>query len=261
MDESLNNNSIEVYLENSLKNRSHKLFTYLDFDPHFVFTDTLNISNKELELFSEKIYDAGYGLEPDIRYSKFLAAASDYLVVFKASFIPPILSFEYKYKYIVVFITSLFTAYDGDVHQQEILEINSFIDSCHMLKGYERERLKASVELLTKRPYDKEQLHHFINKIPKYKNHEVIEIIFKLILADNYIDPREVALLRRVYEMLQIDSTTPKRDLMRYAKDKRIMYIDKKDKVDELEMTVKDILNNEDVDIIFDDILSDFSFS
>ena len=217
----VDNSSLAEFLEGSLSDCESKVFTYLDFDPHYVFTHKERVSNSELDTFSDIIHELGYGLEPDIRYKKFLAKQTDNLILFKVDSLPFSLSSEYKLNYILLYIIGIFAAYDSKVSAEEWEDLSVFIDTRNNLKQHEKVRLHNCLKLIVRMEFSLAELKHFLKQIPEYKNNELMDLIFDIILSDHIIHQREKYLLRRVYELLEIDSTTPVRDIQKYARMKK----------------------------------------
>lgn len=239
--------SISAFLSDALSGCERRVFTYLDFDPYFIFTDSKKITNDDLKEFSDLIFSFGYGLEPDIRYKKFLAKPTDELVVFKTDTIPDSLSSEYKLNYILLYIIGIFAAYDLQVSEDEYEDLSKFVDTRNKLEKFEKDRLHSMQDLFATRVFSISELEYLLKKIPQYKNEDLITLIFDIILSDKVIHQREKYLLRRIYELLEVDSTTPIRDLQKFAREREAAAT---------ENVIEDeqLLSLEEIDRAFDDI-------
>ena len=205
--------NIKNILDTDLENEEIKEYTYLDFDDRFVFVNSQHnhLCSSDLTNFSVFINDAGYGLEPDFRFRKFKASFTDTIVIFRTEYIPIRLSIEYKAASLSIRLASIFAVYDGTVSPHEINELHNYIDSLILLKDYEKQRLKASVYVYFSEKIDHNLLSYIVNRISLGNKRKIIDLVLAIITADQVVHPREISLLRRLYEILGYENITPKK--------------------------------------------------
>ena len=252
-------------LDKDLEIEDFKEYTYLDFDNHFVFANTQRdyLSGTDLKNFSDFINDTRYGLEPDIRFRKFKAKYTDTVIIFRTEYIPTRPSIEYKAASLSIHLASIFTVYDGTISHHEIHELHNYIDSLILLKNHEKQRLKASVHVYFSENIDHNLISYIVNRISDRNKRKIINLILSIITADKVIHPREVSLLRRLYEILGYENITPKRDILKYAKENNISLHESNEEVQTWDNSNEhlDITDNlPEFENIVDEILDEFSF-
>jgi len=122
----------------------------------------------------------------------------------------------------------MFAAYDCYVPEEEWKYISTFIDTNDNLDKHEKLRLHKCKNLIVQQYLDMTvqdefnfgRLEEFLNNIYKYKNIELMNFIYDIILSDHIIHPREIILLQKVNKILNTKSKNPIHDVHQYARGK-----------------------------------------
>ena len=257
--------NIKNVLDKDLTTENFKEYTYLNFENYFVFGNSQcnYLSNNDLINFSAFISDTGYGLEPDFRFRKFKARYTDTIVIFKTEYIPIRLSIEYKAASLSVHLASIFAVYDGTISPHEINELHNYIDSLILVKDYEKQRLKASLFVYFSENIDHNLVSYIVNRISAGNKRRIIDLVLSIITADHVVHPREISLLRRLYEILGYENITPKRDINKYVRENGIILRETNEEVQSLHDCddAPELINSlSGIENIVDEILDEFSF-
>ena len=257
--------NIKQALDKDLEIEDFKEYTYLDFDGYFMFTGSQPdyLSNSDLKNFSDFIESTGYGLEPDFRYRKFKAKYTDTVVIFRTEYIPTRLSIEYKAASLSIRLASIFAVYDGTISPHELNELHNYIDSLILLKDYEKQRLNASVYVYFSEKVDHNLLSYIVNRISAGNKRKIVDLVLAIITADQVVHPREISLLRRLYEILGYENITPKKDINKYARDNYISLRDSNEEsqtADFSDDAFEAMSNLSEIESIVDEILDEFSY-
>ena len=230
-----NTGSLEKFLNKKFVDSESQIFTYSEFEDYFIYKGFMDdfiqnkMTNSSLTALSddiEKMSSIGpkrkYGIEPDIRYEKFLAKPNSLFVIFKTKHIPSYLRSEYKIKRIYLYTICIFAICDNDLNVDEWSELSKYVTNLHELTEFEKDRLHAYKKLLLENEYSWIEVQHMLNKISQSRDiPKLIELVFKMICADNKIDEMEKRLLRRIYDFLNI-GTKPIRDLEKYMRENKL---------------------------------------
>ncbi len=148
----------------------------------------------------------GYGFEPDPRFGGPPPKDDGQAVLFKLigdDHQSP--SDAYRAAVVLLGLGTLVAGADGSIGQAEQDKLEDSIQSALNLDAGERRRLEAHLAWLLKEPPSLVGLRKRVSKLDLDDRSKLGSFLVSIAWADGYADPREVALLERVFAALELD--------------------------------------------------------
>lgn len=168
-----------------------------------------DFGKKEATVIANLLGKLNIGIEPDPRFGSFVPKPEQDVVLFKiGDNAPNSPSTEYAAATIVLHLASAVASADGSVDANEERHLEEHLESWLHLSPSEKSRLKAHTQwLLTSFPG-----MNGIKKRLEVLKQDQRELLGRFLVAvaqaDNYIDPTEMKILTKIYEMLGLDTQT-----------------------------------------------------
>lgn len=166
-----------------------------------------SFGKREAASLAQFLANMGVGMEPDPRFGNLLPKPGKDIFLFNMSVnAPSSPTKEYTAATILMHLASTVAHADGSVSPEEERHLEEHIDTWLHLSADERIRLKAHTQwLLTSFPGlkgIKERLEH-LNAAQK---ESIEKFLVSVAQADGYIDPTEIKILGKIYELLGLDA-------------------------------------------------------
>jgi tellurite resistance protein len=154
--------------------------------------------------------EAGLGIQPDIRDGSAIPSEDDKVMLFKLPVQqdkPPA-----KHGYLAAALTLRLSAAvalsDGVVTDVEKSLLRRELDSWPHLNNVERARLNAALELFLITPPKMTGLRKYIDKLEADARELLADFLAVVAQVDSAIDPKEIALLEKLYKLLGLEAQT-----------------------------------------------------
>ena len=173
---------------------------------HWFTAEKDKLTKKETVEAAHLFCHAGFGFEPDVRFSGPRISSRDKVVLFplnetdhNAS------SADYSAAAILLHLASLVAAADGQVSREEKEHLRDHLaDSLH-LDEVERTRLGAHLEWLLAQPPATPGGKKRLEKLAQDQKRSLGEFLIAVAWADGRVEPEEVRILTRVFRLLGLD--------------------------------------------------------
>jgi uncharacterized tellurite resistance protein B-like protein len=172
------------------------------------FTDEKDkLTKKETVEAAHLFGHAGFGFEPDVRFSGPRISSRDKVVVFPLNETDPhsAPSADYSAAAILLHLASLVAAADGQVSRDEKEHLRDHLANSLQLNEVERTRLQAHLEWLLAQPPATPGGKKRLEKLPPAQRRSVGEFLIAVAWADGRIEPEEVKILSRIFRLLGLD--------------------------------------------------------
>ncbi|WP_462115781.1 tellurite resistance TerB family protein [Lysobacter xanthus] len=166
------------------------------------------LTRERLRAVATALDDIGLGLEPNILTGARAPAGRDPVVVFRKS------APEEHYTITAAYQTAVLTLQlaaacacaDGQFHALEIAHLQREIDGWRHLAAFERERLRAHLQLLVAAPPTLAALRSKLEPLPTDAKETLATMMATLVQSDGVVVPEEVKFLEKAYRVLGVDT-------------------------------------------------------
>jgi tellurite resistance protein len=161
---------------------------------------------KEATAIAGLLGKINYGIEPDPRFGNFICKPDNDVVVFKlgenAAQSP---SAEYKATTLILHLAASVAHADGSVDSSEELYLMAHLEESLRLASDDKIRLKAHIQWLLSSCPGMAGIKKRIELLSQNERESIGRFLVSLAQADGYIDPAEMNILTRIYQMLSLD--------------------------------------------------------
>lgn len=173
---------------------------------HWFTDDKEKLTKKETVEAAQLFGHAGFGFEPDVRFSGPRMSRSDKVVLFPLSetdHSAP--SADYSAAAILLHLASLVAVADGQVSRDEKEHLRDHLADSLQLGDIERTRLGAHLEWLLAQPPSTPGGKKRLEKLPPDQRRSMGEFLIAVAWADGRVEPEEVKILTRIFRLLGLD--------------------------------------------------------
>lgn len=172
------------------------------------------VTKNEAILLAQILEKLGYGIEPDIRLGGPVYDIDGRVVVFRRlPDCPSAASDEYTIATLLVRLAAMVTAADDAVSQSEREFLERHIEERLHLGGGERQRLAAHLAWLLESDIGMTGLKKRIDSVPRHARQTIGTLLIDVAATDGHVDAREMKILEKLYELLDLDTTDLYRDV------------------------------------------------
>jgi uncharacterized tellurite resistance protein B-like protein len=166
------------------------------------------LSSSESLLVAQLLGHLGYGLEPDIRFGGAKIEPTQKAVVFsldesKASAASP----AYVFASLLLSFSALIIHADGTVCAAEEEKLRSHVSSILALTESEKQRLNALLAYLFTTPPSFSSVKKRVDTLTNEAKSFILTFLISVANADGNIDPSEIKILKKIYELFGKESS------------------------------------------------------
>lgn len=174
---------------------------------HIPSVNRESFGKRETTALAQLLAKVGVGMEPDARFGNLLPKPGQEVVLFKISDKSPSLpSKEYAAAAILLHLAIAVANADGTIAAEEEHHLEEHLETWLHLSPDERIRLKAHTQwLLTSFP-GLNGIKKRLELLNPSQKESIGKFIVSVAQADGYIDPTEIKILNKIYELLGLDA-------------------------------------------------------
>lgn len=147
------------------------------------------------------------GMEPDPRFGSFIPKPDQNIVLFRVgNNAPSSPSSEYSAAAVVLHLASAVASADGTVDPNEERHLEEYLESWLHLSADEKVRLRAHTQWLLSSFPGMSGIKKRIELLRREQRESLGRFLVAVAQADGYIDPSEMKILTKIYEMLGLDT-------------------------------------------------------
>ena len=162
---------------------------------------------KEATALASLLGKVNIGIEPDPRFGSFIPKSDQDMILFKVSEnFPNSPSAEYSAATVVLHLASAVAGADGTVDPNEERHLEEHLESWLHLSPDEKIRLRAHTQWLLSSFPGMNGIKKRIELLKQEQRESLGRFLVGVAQADDYIDPTEMKLLTKIYEMLGLDT-------------------------------------------------------
>lgn len=166
-----------------------------------------SFGKKEVTTLATLLGKINIGIEPDPRFGIFTPKPEHDVVLFKMSDDAPIApSTEYSAATVVIHLAAAVAHADGTVDPAEKHHLEQHIETILHLTDDEKMRLRAHAQWLLSSFPGMDGVKKRIASLNQSERESLGTFLVGIAHADGYIDPAEVTILGKIYEMLGLDT-------------------------------------------------------
>jgi len=172
------------------------------------------ISKNEAMLLAQALEKLGYGVEPDVRLGGPAYDAHGRVVVFRRlPDCPSTASDEYTTATLCMRLGAAVSAADDDVSEVERTLLQKHIADTLQLSPGERQRLGAHLAWLLEEKPGTQGLKRQLAALTTEARHHIAQLLIIVATTDGHVDPREMKMLEKLYDLIGLDSATLYKDI------------------------------------------------
>lgn len=162
---------------------------------------------REATALAQVLAKMSVGMEPDARFGNFLPKADQEVVLFKLSdSAPNAPSTEYSAATILIHLASAVAHADGSVAPEEERHLEEHLETLLHLSADEKNRLKAHSQWLLHSFPGLNGLKKRLEALSQQQKESIGMFMVGVASADGYIDPTEIKILTKIYDLLGLDT-------------------------------------------------------
>ena len=171
------------------------------------------LSTKEAATFAQLLERIGFGLAPDIRYSKINWTKHRSVAVFRLSDQPSQPSDKYQAAAVLLHLGAAVGAADGTVTADEERLLETHLEEALDLPSLDRVRLRAHLQWLLVEPPTLRRMRSRIQALRESDRTLVARFVITIAGADGSISSDEIRVLGQVYKLIGLDGEQLHRDI------------------------------------------------
>jgi tellurite resistance protein len=162
---------------------------------------------KEATAIANLLGKMNIGIEPDPRFGNFIPKPEQDIVLFRISDnAPNSPSAEYSAATVVLHLASAVASADGSVDPTEERHLEGHLEAWLHLAPHEKMRLRAHTQWLLSSFPGMNGVKKRIELLKQDQRESLGRFLVGIAQADGYIDPAEMKMLTKIYEMLGLDT-------------------------------------------------------
>lgn len=170
------------------------------------------LTKTEAEALSGFLAGFGYGVEPDVRYSR-NPSKRDFLTLFKLSDGDEEPGEDFHSARLLLHLASAVAAADDHIDQAEEEHIEQHLEQSLDLSPCEKARLRAHLARLLHNPPTLRGVRRRVENLPQNKRRSLATFLLTLAGADGHLEGDEITVLEKIYDILGLDTSQVHQDL------------------------------------------------
>ncbi|HEV7763532.1 MAG TPA: TerB N-terminal domain-containing protein [Thermoanaerobaculia bacterium] len=172
------------------------------------------IAKNEAMLLAQALEKLGYGIEPDVRLGGPTFESDGRVIVFRRlPDCPSTASDEYATATICMRLGTMVSAADDDVSEQERALLERHIAEALLLSAGERQRLRAHLAWLIETNPGTAGMKKRLAALSHDARHHIGRLLVSIATTDTRVDPREMKILEKLYDLIGLNETDLYRDV------------------------------------------------
>lgn len=172
------------------------------------------IAKNEAMLLAQALEKLGYGIEPDVRLGGPTFESDGRVVVFRRlPDCPSTASDEYATATICMRLGTMVSAADDEVSEQERALLERHIAEALLLSAGERQRLGAHLAWLLETNPGTTGMKKRLAALSQDARHHIGRLLVSIATTDARVDPREMKILEKLYDLIGLDDSDLYRDV------------------------------------------------
>ena len=168
-----------------------------------------SFGKRESTAIAQVLSRMGVGMEPDPRFGSFIPKTDQDIILFKLSGTAPNSpSNGYASATVVLHLASAVTSANGTVDPSEERHLQEHLETWLHLTSDEKVRLRAHTQWLLSSFPGMNGVKKRIEVLNRDQRESLGRFLVSVAQADGYIDPLEMKILTKIYEMLGLDSNS-----------------------------------------------------
>jgi uncharacterized tellurite resistance protein B-like protein len=164
------------------------------------------VSKNEAMLLAQALEKLGYGIEPDVRLGGPVYDVDSRVVVFRRfPDCPSAASDEYGTATLCMRLGAVVSAADDEVSEVERAMLQKHIADALQLSSGERQRLAAHLAWLLEEKPGTSGLKKQLAALTTDTRHHVGQLLITVATTDGRVDPREMKMLEKLYDLIGLD--------------------------------------------------------
>lgn len=174
---------------------------------HVPSISTATFGKKEATALANLLAKIDIGMEPDPRFGNFLPKPDQEVVLFKiGENAPHSPTTEYSAATVVLHLASAVAGADGNVDEDEERHLEEQLESWLNLSAAEQVRLRAHTQWLISAKPGTNGIKKRIEILKQGQRESLGRFLVGVAQADGYIDPKEMKVLTKIYEVLELNT-------------------------------------------------------
>ena len=165
------------------------------------------VSKSEAMLLAQALEKLGYGIEPDVRLGGPVYDVDGHVIVFRRlPDCPSTASDEYATATLCMRLGAIVSAADDEVSGAERTLLEKHIADTLQLSAGERQRLDAHLAWLVEEKPGTNGLKKHLAALTTETRHHVGQLLITVATTDGRVDPREMKMLEKLYDLIGLDT-------------------------------------------------------
>ncbi|OED41952.1 hypothetical protein AB833_08390 [Chromatiales bacterium (ex Bugula neritina AB1)] len=178
--------------------------------------DLLNIAQIDHENFTrqrandlcELIQSLGYGVVPNPTLHGIKPRSTSFLTLLNLSdYDTDIVSTDFYLTTVLVHLSGMVSQADGHIHESEVALTRSVLESRSDFSSFEKDSLVALFEWSQQNQISYKGIRRNIKKLGEDQRETVWSQLADVAIVDQNIDPREIIVLAKIYDLLELDQS------------------------------------------------------
>lgn len=174
---------------------------------HWPLKDPGKIAKTDAVALAQFLGKLGYGIEPDVRFGGPKLDPEGKAVLFLMKDYATVAATKaYGAGTTILHLATTVSSADGTISESEERHLKQHLDSILDLTGPERQRLAIHLQWLLASPPGLAGLKKQLSNLSEAQRKSVARFLIGVANADGRIDPGEILILKRIYDLLQMDA-------------------------------------------------------
>ncbi|MCB2181229.1 MAG: TerB N-terminal domain-containing protein [Desulfobulbaceae bacterium] len=199
---------LKALLQRTLSESNESILDATDLLHFWPSNNPGKLTKKETVQFAQLLERWNYGLEPDVRFGGKSLSESDKVLLFRMEgekISSP--SREYSAAMLVLHLAAMVSGADGHIDEEEKQRMEEHLESSLHLSSTERVRLRAHIKWLLVAQPGFAGVKKKLEGIGEHQRIEVGRFLVSVACADGKVDPKEIKVLNKMYNMLGFPET------------------------------------------------------
>ncbi|WP_198598613.1 tellurite resistance TerB C-terminal domain-containing protein, partial [Salinibacter altiplanensis] len=170
------------------------------------------LTKTEAEALSGFLAGFGFGVEPDIRYTR-NPSKRDHLTIFRMEGDGEEPGETFESARLLVHLAAAVAGADDEIAPGEEVQIERHLEEALDLSEGEQARLRAHLARLLKHPPSMRGVRRRAEELSDEQRRSLATFLLTVAGADGYLDGEEISILEKIYDILELDADQVHQDL------------------------------------------------